>query len=161
RFVHLHIGQTLRSQGHTKEALEQHYLPHAKQWLESPVDGKTDSSEAHRSWVAHVLVGDALLGLNRPAEALPYWQQALRWKKILIDREPNNARWARDWSTTHGSIGNVLIALGRFDEGMTNLQEAVRLAERLAERDPSNASSQVTLVEVLHDQAMGCAKNAG
>lgn len=160
-FVHLHIGQALQRQGHPKEALEQHYLPHAKEWLERPVDGRTDSSEVHRSWVAHALVGDALLELDRAAEALPYWQQALRWKKLLIDREPNNARWARDWSSTHCSVGNVLVALGRFDEGMTNLQEAVRLAERLVGRDPSNGEPQIALVAALQAQAKGCARYAG
>ena len=160
-FVHFHIGQNLQEQGHTKEALEQHYLPHAKEWLESTVDETTDSNEAHRSYVAHAVVGVALLELGRAAEALPHWQQAFRWKKTLLNREPNNARWARDWSWIHCLGGNVLIALGRFDEGMTNLQEAVRLGESLVRRDSSNGESQATLVEVLQAQAKGYAKIAG
>ncbi len=81
--------------------------------------------------------------------------------EILVDREPNEARYARDWSELHRDIGTAQIALGRFDEGLTNLDEAVRLAEPLVQRDPSNGSSQESLAEVLQDEAKGCAKVAG
>ncbi len=95
--------------------------------------------------------------LDQPSNALPQFEQALQWKKILVDREPDDARHARDWSEIHSDLGTAQIALGRFDEGLTNLDEAVRLAEALAERDPSNGSSQDLLAGVLQDEAKGCA----
>jgi serine/threonine protein kinase/tetratricopeptide (TPR) repeat protein len=161
RVEHFRIGNVLLDEGRAKEALEQYYLPYGKQWLDHPLDPTLSSKEAHMSYVAHANVGDAEMQLGQFSNALPQLEEALRWKKILVDREPNNARYARDWSEIHGDLGGAQIALGRFDEGLTNLDEAVRLAEALAERDPSNGSSQDLLVEVLQDEAKGCAKVAG
>jgi tetratricopeptide (TPR) repeat protein len=154
------IGRVLEAQGHAREALEEYYLPHAKVLLEHAVDERTDSDGAHDHYVAHSLVGDALLELGNAEEALSHFRQALRWKKILVDRESDNARWARDWSVAHQHVGNALIALKRFDEGMQNLHEAVRLAENLLGRDPSNGPSQWLMIRVLHEEAKGYAKSA-
>jgi tRNA A-37 threonylcarbamoyl transferase component Bud32/tetratricopeptide (TPR) repeat protein len=155
------IGSVLLDEGRPKEALEQYYLPYGKQWLDRPLDPTLDSGEAHWCYVAHENVGDAETQLNQPSNALPQFEQALQWKKMLVDRAPNDARHARDWSEIHSDLGTAQIALGRFDAGLTNLDEGVRLAESLAERDPSNGSSQDLLVEVLQDEAKGCATIAG
>ena len=161
RIAHFRIGNVLMDQNRAKEALEQYYLPYAKQWLDRPLDPALNSGEAHTCYVVHGLVGDAEMQLNHPSNALPQFEEAFRWMKILVDREPNEARYARDWSELHRDIGTAQIALGRFDEGLTNLDEAVRLAEPLVQRDPSNGSSQESLAEVLQDEAKGCAKVAG
>jgi tetratricopeptide (TPR) repeat protein len=160
RVAHFRIGNVLLDQKRPKEALEQYYLPYAKQLLDRPLDPTLDSGDAHMCYVAHGLVGDAEMQLNQPSNALPQFEEALQWKKMLVDRAPNDARHARDWSEIHSDLGTAQIALGRFDEGLTNLDEAVRLAEPLAERDPSNGSSQDLLVEVLQDESKGCAKVA-
>jgi tetratricopeptide (TPR) repeat protein len=149
------------NQNRAREALEQYFLPYGKHWLERAVDPALGSGEAHTCSVMHMLVGYAEMQLNQPSNALPQFEQAFLWKKMLVEREPNNARWARDWSSVHSALGTAQIALDRFDEGLTNLNEAVRLAEALAERDPSNGSSQDLLVGVLQDEAKGCAKVAG
>ena len=161
RIEHFRIGNVLLDEGRAKEALEQYYLPYGKQWLDRPLDPTLSSKEAHMSYVAHANVGDAEMQLDQPSNALPQLEEAFRWKKLQVEREPNNARYARDWSGIHGDLGSAQIALGRFDEGLTNLDEAVRLAEALAERDPANGSSQESLAEVLRDKAKGCAKVAG
>jgi serine/threonine protein kinase len=158
--AHFRIGHDLRAQGLTREALEQHYLPYAKQSLDQVLDRTLNSGEAHSCGVAHSLVGESEMQLNRPLEALPHLEASQEWRRILVEREPNNARYARDWSGIHGAIGLAQIGLGRFDEGVTNLQEAVRLAENLIVRDPMNGSSQVQLIDSLQLQAEGFAKIA-
>jgi tetratricopeptide (TPR) repeat protein len=95
--------------------------------------------------------------LGQPSNALPQFEEAFLWKKMLVDREPNNARYARDWSQIHSDLGKAQIALGRVDEGLANLDESVRLAER----DPANGSSQDLLASILQDEAKGCATVAG
>jgi serine/threonine protein kinase/tetratricopeptide (TPR) repeat protein len=155
------IGHILLEQGQAREALEQHYLPYGKEWLDRALDPTLASREAHMCYVAHQIVGRAEMQLDQPARALLHFDQALRWKKLLIEREPNEARYARDWSTVHCEIGPALIALGRYDEGMTNLQEAVHIAESIVARDPMNGSSQQALIEALRRHAEGAAKVAG
>jgi serine/threonine protein kinase len=161
RVENFRIGNVLLGEDRTAEALEQHYLPYGKQWLDRSLDPTLSSREAHMSFVAHDNVGWSELQLGQPSNALPQFEAALQWKKMLVDRDPNNARYARDWSEVHGDLGTAQIALGRFDEGLSNLDEAVRLAEPLVERDPANGSSLGMLAEVLHDEADGCAKVAG
>lgn len=161
RIEHFRIGNVLMDQNRAKEALEQYYLPYGKQSLDRPLDPALNSREAHMCYVAHANVGDAEMQLDQPSNALPQFEEAFRWMKMLVDREPNDARYARDWSEIHSDLGTAQIALGRFDEGLTNLDVAVRLAEALAERDPLNGSSRDMLAEVLQDEAKGCAKVAG
>ena len=98
--------------------------------------------------------------LDQPAKALLQFELARRCTKILVEREPNEARYARDWSTTYSHIGTALIALGRYDEGMTNLQAAVQVAESIVARDPMNGSSQYMLIEELQQLAKGAATAA-
>ena len=118
RIEHFRIGNVLMDQNRAKEALEQYYLPYAKQWLDRPLDPTLNSREAHMCYVAHATVGDAEMQLDQPSNALPQFEEALQWKKMLVDREPNNARHARDWSEVHSDLGTAQIALGRFDEGL-------------------------------------------
>ncbi len=154
------IGHVLRSKGLPREALEQHYLPYGKQRLQRAIDTTVTSKEAHDIFVAHMNVAAAEMELKEPSNALPHLEAALGWKKLLVQREPNNARHARDWSEIHSYIGAARIALGQFDAGLTNLQEGVDSAEALLARDPMNGSAQAWLVECLHEQATGLAELA-
>jgi serine/threonine protein kinase/tetratricopeptide (TPR) repeat protein len=154
---HWKIGNELLEQGQAQEALDQHYLPYAKARLERAVDPTLSSTEAHVSFVSHLHVGEAELKLGQPSKALPHFEAALRWTKVLVERKPNDARYARDWIEIHEEIGTAQIALGRFDEGLTNLQQAVYLAETLLARDPINGASQSALIGCLHAQASGLA----
>ncbi len=160
RIENFRIGNNLMGQNQAQEALDQHYLPYAKSWLQRTVDPTLSSKQAHACSVAHMLVGYAQMQLNQASNALPQFEAALHWKKMLVDREPNNARYARDWSQIHSALGKAQIELGRFDEGLTNLAEAVGLAEGLVQRDPPNGSFQELLADVLQDEAKGCAKIA-
>src|SRR5262249_25050132 len=155
-----HIGQGLYFLGKPKEALEQHYLPYASNLLAQPLDKNLDPTNAHMIAVAHALVAEACRKFGRNQEALAHFQKALQFNKIKVERDPNDARWARDWSSCHSDLGQMQIRLGQFDEGMTNLQEGVRLAESLVERDPSNGPFQERLIGALEDEAKGFAKNA-
>ena len=83
------IGNDLMAQEHAQEALEEHYLPYGKPWLDRAVDTKASSREAHDCQVTHLLVGRAELKLNRPAKALTEFEKSKQWGKLLIDREPN------------------------------------------------------------------------
>ena len=159
-FSNFKIGHGLRAQGHTKEALEQYYLPYAKDLLNRPPDSGISSDDLHSIWVAHMNVGVCQLDLGQSAEALSQCEQALTAKKMLTDREPDNARHARDWSVTQSYKGLALLALGRIDDGVKCLQESVRIAEALVGRDPTNGSFQTILLEVLHRQASGFASAA-
>jgi tetratricopeptide (TPR) repeat protein len=99
--------------------------------------------------------------LDQPSNALPRYEQALRWNQLFGDREPNNARWPRDWAQLHGSLGTTQIALGNFDEGMTNLLAAVDRMESLVQRDPANGLSQEMLANLLQEEGKGWVKLAG
>jgi tetratricopeptide (TPR) repeat protein len=145
---------------HFQEALDEHFLPFGKPFLDRVVDATISSDEAHGCKIAHLVVGRAEMKLNQPAKALPHFEQAQSWAKLLIDREPNEARYARDWSEIHSIIGATLIALGRFDEGVTNLQTGVRLAEAIVARDPMNGSSQELMMFSLRQLAEGLGKVA-
>jgi tetratricopeptide (TPR) repeat protein len=157
RTAHFRIGNDLRDQGQPQEALEQHYLPYGKQELDQALDPTLSSREAHGCYVAHLLVGLAEMELHQPSNALPQFEAALRWKKMQVEREPNDARYARDWSQIHSELGAAQIALGQVEAGMTNLQEAVRLAGEVLAHDPVNGSSQSQLIGSLHAQAKGLA----
>jgi tetratricopeptide (TPR) repeat protein len=160
--AHLHYANLLSDQGRNKEALEQYYR-YGKEWLEHPVPTSADPEdlETMYSYVAQASVGDIYLKLGQPSKALPLYEQALQWIKLFSERQPNNARWPRDWSELHGDLGTTQIALGRFDEGMTNLQLAVELAESLVARDPANGLSQQMLAELLQQEGEGWMKVTG
>jgi serine/threonine protein kinase/tetratricopeptide (TPR) repeat protein len=154
------IGNDLMELDRAQEALEKHYLPYGKQWLERSEDATISSDDAHMCGVAHRLVGGAEMALNQPAKALTQFQQSQRWAKYLADREPNEARYARDLGGIPSKIGAALIDLGRFDEGLTNLQTAVHFARTMVARDSMNGSSQEMLIECLQLQAKGFGKVA-
>ena len=160
QIANFRMGHDLRALGRTREALEDYYLPNAGDLLELRVNPETRSDRVHMSCVFHGLVGGSCMELGQPAEALPHLQQAFRLTKILLDREPNNARYARDWVGIHRSVGAALVALGRFEEGMKQLEEGVGLAERLATRDPMNGEALSQLIECLHEWAKGSARAA-
>jgi tetratricopeptide (TPR) repeat protein len=119
-----------------------------------------DGDAPHMCSVAHGLVSACQMELNQPAEALTNFLQSQQWDKILIEQEPGNARYARDWSEDYSHVGSALIALEGYEEGMANLQEAVRLAENLVARDPLNGFSQLMLIDNLQEQANGFAQIA-
>ena len=123
------MGHDLRALGQTREALENYYLPNAGDLLELQVGPETSSDRVHMSVVLQGLVGASRMELGEPTEALPHLEKALGLTRILVDREPNNARYARDWVGTHRSVGVALVGLGRFEEGRKKLEEGVRLAE--------------------------------
>lgn len=68
---------------------------------------------------AHYNLGNALLSLQRPAEALVHFDAAIR----LDGRDPQY----------HFERGNALKELGRSDEALAEFDEALRLAPRYAE----------------------------
>jgi tetratricopeptide (TPR) repeat protein len=145
--AHRRIGNDLRAQGRPKEALEQHYLPYGQHELEQALDPTLGSREAHWRYVAHLLVGLAEMQLNQPSNALPQFEAALRWKQMQVEREPNNAQWARDWSQIHSELGAAQIGLGRVEVGLANLQEAVRLAAEIQARQEKISSAAMAQVK--------------
>ena len=160
QIANFRIGHDLRALGRTREALEDYYLPNAGDLLELRVNPETSSERVHMSLVFHGLVGGSLMELGEPAKALPHLEQAFSSTQILMEREPNNARYARDWAGIHRSVGAALVALGRFEAGLQQLEEGVGLAERLATRDPMNGEAQSQLIECLHEWARGSARAA-
>jgi tetratricopeptide (TPR) repeat protein len=161
RAAHLHYAGVFWGQGHKEEALEL-YTRYGKDWLERPVPGSADPKDKDEMWsyIEQWVVGQLYVELERHAEALPLFEQALGWNKLFSEREPNNARWPRDWCELHGSLGKTLVALGRFNEGLTNLQSAVSGAESLVERDPANGLSQKLLADLLQQTGEAWAKVA-
>jgi protein O-mannosyl-transferase len=77
---------------------------------------------------AHVNAGNALAGLNRPAEALPHFEQ-------VLDVDPGNAR-------TRSNYGTILYRTGRNADGIAQLRQAVQ-------RDPTLADAQFNLGAAL------------
>ena len=160
RTAHLHIGGAIADQGRVREALEQYVLPYAKEWLARPVSLSANKWEDEWTYVAQWQVGDFSLKLDRAQDASEHLGQALRWNQLFTDNEPNNARWPRDWCTLRAELGAAQIALGQVDQGAAGLKEAVDRAQTLVARDPANALTQSVLLDVLHKQADGWAKQA-
>jgi serine/threonine protein kinase/tetratricopeptide (TPR) repeat protein len=159
-FVRARLGAMSLSRHRAHEALEEHYLPYFGKWLDRPLSIPTDLREAHNCYVAHTLVGEALLELERAAEALPHFEKAFEWVKIKVEMNPNNARSARDWSELLRFIGKTQIALGQAEEGAQKLEEGVRRLENLVKRDPANGQCQLDLIDALEFQANGFAARA-
>jgi len=160
RTAHLHIGGAIADQGRVREALEQYILPYAKEWLERPVSLSANKWEDQWTYVAQWQVGEFSLKLDRPQDASEHLEKALRWNQHFLDNEPNNARWPRDWCMLRAELGAAQIALGQIDQGADSLKDAVDRAQRLVARDPANALTQSVLLDVLHKQADGFAKQA-
>ena len=112
------------------------------------------------SFVAHEMVGSCEMEMEDPMKALRQFEAAFRWKQMQVEREPSDARYARDWGWIHSLLGTTQIALGRFDEGITNLQESVHIAEGVLARDPLNGSAQSALFGRLRALAQGLIKIA-
>jgi tetratricopeptide (TPR) repeat protein len=160
RTANFRIAGAVMALGRTREALEQYILPYGKRWLERSVDPTLPSWEAHMSFVAHEMVGHCEMEMEQPTKALPQFEAAFRWKQMQVEREPSDARYARDWGWIHSLLGTTQIALGRFDEGITNLQESVHIAEGVLGRDPLNGSAQSALFGRLRALAQGLIKIA-
>ena len=123
QIANFRIGHDLRAQGYTREALEDYYLPHAGDLLELQVRPETSSDRVHMSLVLQGLVGGSRMDLGQPAEALPHLEQALSLARILVERDPNNARYARDWV---GTLRSVVGRAGRAGAVRGRAQEAPR-----------------------------------
>jgi serine/threonine protein kinase/tetratricopeptide (TPR) repeat protein len=160
RIAHWHVGGVHRRQGRVLEALEKHYLPHSAEWLERPVTRPATVIEAHHCYIAHELVGEALLELGSASDALRHFETSFAWVKIKVEMEPDNLRAARDWSELLRFIGKTQIAIGQIEKGAQQLDEAVRRSEKLVVRDPTNGLGQLELLDALEFQAEGFAARA-
>ena len=113
RTAHLHFAGVLSGQGRHAEAME-HYLRYGKEWLDRPVPESADPEDMEMMWsyVQQWVAGRDYMDLGQPAESLPLVEKALGWNKRFSEREPNNARWPRDWSELQGLLGKVPFASG-------------------------------------------------
>jgi len=158
--THWSIGGELCDQGRAQEALDGHFLPYGVEWRERPVQRPATALDAHYCWIAHAQLPTAELALDRPADALRHAEIALQWQVIKAEMEPNNARWARDWSTTLGQLGDIQMALGNHQAGAGHWADAVARSRDLVDRDPANPKAQTYLLWNIKEQAEACAKRA-
>ncbi len=147
--AHWHAGGVLEHEKRFQQALEEHYLPYSKAWLERPVARPVDFGTAHYCYIAHGVVGDALLELGRAGEALAHFEKSFQWVKIKLEMDSDNARAARDRVGLLSSIGAAQLALGQTEQGAQSLDETVRHAEVLVARDPANGPAQLQFIAAL------------
>jgi protein O-mannosyl-transferase len=79
-------------------------------------------------WMAEVNLGVTLVNANRPTEAIPHFEQALRIKP--------------DYADAHSNLGIQLCTMGQMEQGMRHLAEAVRL-------NPESADAQLDMANAL------------
>ncbi|MEM9567543.1 MAG: TIR domain-containing protein [Cyanobacteria bacterium P01_E01_bin.34] len=95
--------------------------------------------------------GDVLVAQGDGPGALAAYQEGMKIREALAQRDPDNTEWQRDLSISHEKIGNVLVAQGDGPGALAAYQEDLKIREALAQRDPDNTQWQV-------DNAISCSK---
>jgi tetratricopeptide (TPR) repeat protein len=92
------------------------------------------------------LLGIALVRLDKLDEALASFKEGHAIRQALIEKDPVDARFQRDLSTSDDWIGDVLVKQGKLDKALASYQEALAIAKMLAEKDKANVEWQRDLL---------------
>lgn len=148
-------GAVLLRKGWAGDALSNYFLPHLREVQAIGIDPKSRYTLASGPLAqAHKAVAKALAKLGRHEEALSHCRDALPYYKMLIDRGPNNAEFANDYTVMVGHLGEAHLALNQ-PEGLDRLNEALESARQLAARDPNNTGFILTEINVLQHFVQG------
>jgi tetratricopeptide (TPR) repeat protein len=140
------LGFLYHKQGNNPAALRE--LDAAKGQL-AELHAASPSQETARS------LADCLVGLghvhwqaNRPADAVPAYEQAVALRERLLSQErlPHDRS---ELARTYGSLGQALAELDRGDEALARFRQALALREELFARNPE-------VVEYRYDLALSC-----
>jgi tetratricopeptide (TPR) repeat protein len=97
------------------------------------------------------MLGDVLALREDFDAALAAYTEAQGQVKTLLEREPDNAGFQRDLSTTYDRIGDMHARERRLDAALESYRQSLSIAEELARRDPENLVWQHDL-SVSHDR---------
>ena len=93
-------------------------------------------------WFALMNIGDIDRSLGKLKDARSSYEGALEIAERLAVRDPENMKWQRELSVSHGRIGDVRLAEGDRPGALTAYQADLAIAERLAARNPENMEWQ-------------------
>jgi tetratricopeptide (TPR) repeat protein len=96
-------------------------------------------------------LGDVRSAQGKLREALDAYQQGLKIRQTLVERNHSNGGWKRDLSVSYGKVGDVLAAQGKLREALNLYQQSLDIRQTLAQQDTSNAGWQRDL-SVSHEK---------
>jgi len=131
------VGDALRAQGKTAEALESYRVSLAIRERLAATDPGNARWQRDLS-VSHNNIGRMFIEQGNLADALESYRTSMGIRKRLAAADPGNAGWQRDLSGSHGRIGNVLHAQGHLAEALQSYRASMVIRERLVAADPEN-----------------------
>jgi tetratricopeptide (TPR) repeat protein len=90
-------------------------------------------------------VGDVLIDLARPQDALQAYGKALAIAAHLATMDPTNARWDSDKNLAYQKIATAQIALGRNEDALDSYRQGGAILEKRAAAEPANTTWQRSL----------------
>jgi serine/threonine-protein kinase len=87
--------------------------------------------------------------LNQPAEAEPYYRQAIEEAQRLVDQNPNVSAFRRDLAVILNNMSWLESALGRPDAARAISQRAVAAWRELVAKNPSVSDYQAALGDAI------------
>ncbi len=70
------------------------------------------------------------------------FEDGLRIRKTLTEKDPSNARAQRELSISYDDLGDLLVSEGELPQARRAVEDGLRIRKTLAEKDPSNAQAQ-------------------
>jgi tetratricopeptide (TPR) repeat protein len=141
------IGYVLEAEGKMEDALT--YYQQELTGFENLLHGSTDSSLRFDLSVAYGNVGEILRDEGKPDLALPKLQRAMEIAQQLAGQEPNDKKYARQFSVSLQNYGSVLADLDKTPAALQAYSQSQEICERLVAAAPGEAVYQQDLADCL------------
>jgi serine/threonine-protein kinase len=130
-----------------RDKLLKQALEYYKQFLAA--ENRTDDKLLDELALANFYVGRITESIASPAEAIPYYRQAVRMSETLVAQAPNDERRLHDQARALNALGGSLQKLERFDESQRYYEQAEAVRKRLVEQHPENPEYVRTLANTI------------
>ncbi|HEY5808158.1 MAG TPA: protein kinase, partial [Povalibacter sp.] len=143
------LGWELGLLGQTDAGMKE--LMEARTWYQKVLEAQPRGTKARRDMgLVHSRMGDVLLdGARRPADALPYLEQASSILEPLTVEFPDESDLERLAAFVLLTRAEAENQLGRPNEALTNAQVALQRLEHLQHSDAANEQARVAVAYAL------------
>ncbi|MCA9130662.1 MAG: protein kinase [Planctomycetales bacterium] len=139
--------------GHRREAAKQEYQKAIGLLTQARRDAPEDQEIARGLAAAFQNFG-ALIGKDKPEEAVSYLKQALEIQLWLAHQVDNRLRVSRDLISTYLNLGNIHLENSHFKLAIDNFRDAALLGQKLVDISPEVASYRRDLAISLSNLGM-------
>ena len=115
-------------------AIERFELQRAERILDAEAD-------MNDPW-AMIYRGDIAVLRGALPQARKAFEDGLRIRTALAEKDPSNAQAQRDLSISYERLGDLLVREGELPQARKAFEDGLRISTALAEKDPSNAQAQ-------------------